>query len=89
MLLGLFCQPFLLNVLKVILNVHVVYLPTCPLVTVGQGVCLGIRATTAGVLMVVSHLWWGLGILGFTQDGGSYRPGRLLLTSTINPPFPV
>ncbi len=34
------------------------------------------------VLMVVSPLWRGLGILGFTQDGGSCRPGRLLLTNT-------
>ncbi len=37
--------------------------------------------------MVVSPLWRGLGILGSTQDGGSYRPGRLLLTSPVNPPF--
>ncbi len=46
----------------------------------------GVRKT---VLMVVNPLWRGLGILGFTQDGGSYRPGRLLLTSPVNPPFPV
>ncbi len=37
------------------------------------------------VLMVVSLLWRGLDIKAFTQDDGSYRPGRLLLTSSVNP----
>ncbi len=37
------------------------------------------------VLMVVNPLWWGLGILGFTQNGGSYRLGWQLFTSPINP----
>ncbi len=27
--------------------------------------------------------------LGFTQDGEFFRPGRLLLTSPVNPPLPV
>ncbi len=50
MLLGIFCQPLLLNVLKVILNVHAVYLPIypCPVVSGRQSCCLVICVTTAG-----------------------------------------
>ncbi len=47
------------------------------------------REWKKAVLMVVSPLWRGLGILSSIQDGGSYRPGWLLLTSPVNPPFPV
>ncbi len=35
-MLGIFCQPFLLNVLEVILHVHVVPTYQCPDVTIGQ-----------------------------------------------------
>ncbi len=34
-------------------------------------------------------LWRGLGILGLTQGGGSYRPGRLLPAGSLNITFPV
>ncbi len=40
----------------------------------------------------LAYHWYhlrGLGTLGFTQDGKSYRPGRLLLTSPVNPQFLV
>ncbi len=46
----------------------------------------GVPSDAVVSLMVMSTLWQGLGILGFTQDCESYRPGRLLLTSPINPP---
>ncbi len=33
--------------------------------------------------MVVRTLWWGLGTLGFTQDGGYNQPGRILTSPKI------
>ncbi len=50
MLLGIFWRPLIPNNLRVIFNVHTVYLHTypCPVVTIGQVLCFVIRATTAG-----------------------------------------
>ncbi len=42
-----------------------------------------------GILMAVSPLWRGLGILGCTQDDGPYRLGRLLLANLNHAVFLV